>query len=193
MVRYQTMNLSMFSVSIMFLSLSLRALRSKIEKEVTVHSRGFTLIELLVVIAIMGILSSVVLASINSARASARDALRLSDLRQLQSVLELFYQDNTNQYPCVSSGSRVDTMNTSCRNLLPYYPNGLPTDPIRTGSDGYRYYPNSNVAGARTSYTLLVKLERNGNSWCSINFGPGYSGWNGNPSDGGGNNYPPCY
>lgn len=62
------------------------------------HSSGFTLIELLVVIAIIGILSSVVLASLNSARAKARDVKRQSDLKQLQVALEL-YADNKGSYP----------------------------------------------------------------------------------------------
>ena len=45
--------------------------------------RGFTLIELLVVIAIIGMLSSVILASLNSARKKGRDSRRLQDLRQI--------------------------------------------------------------------------------------------------------------
>lgn len=61
-------------------------------------TRGFTLIELLVVIAIIGILSSVVLASLNSAREKSRDARRVSDLKQIQLALELYFDSNT-EYP----------------------------------------------------------------------------------------------
>lgn len=60
--------------------------------------RGFTLIELLVVIAIIGLLSSVVLASLNSARLKSRDARRMADLKQLQIALELYYNSN-GSYP----------------------------------------------------------------------------------------------
>lgn len=64
---------------------------------------GFTLIELLVVIAIIGVLSSVVLASLNGVRAKARDARRISDFHQIQLALELFY-DAYNRYPVYSPG-----------------------------------------------------------------------------------------
>lgn len=60
---------------------------------------GFTLIELLVVIAIIGILSSVVLASLNTARLKSRDARRISDIKQLQSALALYTDSNANTYP----------------------------------------------------------------------------------------------
>lgn len=64
---------------------------------------GFTLIELLVVIAIIGLLSSVVLISLSSARARARDTRRLSDVSTLQKALELYY-NAFGQYPTGGGG-----------------------------------------------------------------------------------------
>jgi len=69
-----------------------------------IKSKGFTLIELLVVIAIIGILSSVVLASLNSARLKARDARRISDIKQIQTALELYADSNGSLYPTTLAG-----------------------------------------------------------------------------------------
>jgi prepilin-type N-terminal cleavage/methylation domain-containing protein len=68
------------------------------------NSQGFTLIELLVVVAIIGILSSVVLASLNTARGKARDTVRLSDMHTLQTALAL-YMSNHGTYPNAQNGS----------------------------------------------------------------------------------------
>jgi prepilin-type N-terminal cleavage/methylation domain-containing protein len=69
-------------------------------------SKGFTLIELLVVIAIIGILSSVVLASMNSARKKSRDSRRQQDLKSYATALELAF-DKAGSYPVSATAARV--------------------------------------------------------------------------------------
>jgi len=57
------------------------------------HNSGFTIIELLVVIAIISLLSSIILASLNSARKKAHVAKTISDLRQFYQAIEIYYND----------------------------------------------------------------------------------------------------
>lgn len=62
------------------------------------NKKGFTLVELLVVIAIIGLLSTLAVVALSSARSKARDARRMSDIKQIQTALELYFSDN-GEYP----------------------------------------------------------------------------------------------
>ncbi|MBI4224777.1 MAG: type II secretion system protein [Candidatus Sungbacteria bacterium] len=94
--------------------------------------QGFTLIELLVVISIIGVLASIVLASLNSARVKARDARRIADLNQIRTALN-FYYDSNNAYPSV--GGWVYSISSSAwiPGLSPTYISTVPIDPVNTG------------------------------------------------------------
>ncbi len=70
-------------------------------------NRGFTLIELLVVIAIIGILSSVVLASLNTARNKGADAAVKSNLNNIRAQAELYYDTNGNYTTVCTSDTNV--------------------------------------------------------------------------------------
>jgi prepilin-type N-terminal cleavage/methylation domain-containing protein len=71
-------------------------------------SKGFTLIELLVVIAIIGILSSVVLASLNSARSKGQLASFKSEMKSFQNQAEIFYLDVGSYVGMCSNGGSGD-------------------------------------------------------------------------------------
>ena len=60
--------------------------------------KGFTLIEILVVVAIVAILSAVIVVGLGPARRQGRDARRITDIKQIQTALELYYNKN-GQYP----------------------------------------------------------------------------------------------
>jgi type II secretion system protein G len=64
-------------------------------------NKGFTLIELLVVIAIIGLLSTLSVVALNSAREKARNARRVSDMKQVQTALELYFND-MGRYPATT-------------------------------------------------------------------------------------------
>jgi prepilin-type N-terminal cleavage/methylation domain-containing protein len=120
------------------------------------RSNGFTLIELLVVIAIIGLLASIILASLNTARQKGRDAKRVSDVKEIQLALELYYDANSG-YP------------TSLAPLAPSYISAIPTDPsssatCTTGTQAgcYDYVPLTGLATSGCgAYHLGTSLEVN--------------------------------
>ena len=113
-------------------------------------TKGFTLIELLVVIAIIGILSSVVLASLNSARKKGRDARRVADLKQLQLALELYYDANPSVgYPAALTAANLVT---------PGYISVIPTDPGGGAIPNYGYVQT----GSGSGYYLGAIMETTG-------------------------------
>ena len=111
------------------------------------NQKGFTLIELLVVIAIIGLLASVVLLALGSARSKSRDAKRVADVRQMVSALELYYNDN-NGYP-TTTGGLVPTY----LGAAPSYP--LPVDGAGCTQTAYTYATaGTAVSGQWSSYSL---------------------------------------
>ncbi|PJE64819.1 MAG: hypothetical protein COU90_00960 [Candidatus Ryanbacteria bacterium CG10_big_fil_rev_8_21_14_0_10_43_42] len=133
--------------------------------------KGFTLIELLVVIAIIGLLASVVLASLNTARMRSRDARRLADLRQLQTALELYF-DSNNGYPNDScNGWDIVCSPTSCTGVgtsnlgelvTDGYMSSLPCDPVNSGAYQITFDPNLCAGGVCQSYCIRAVLEETG-------------------------------
>lgn len=103
------------------------------------NNKGFTLIELLVVISIISLLSSIVFASLNGARAKARDVRRMQDLRQIQLALAMFAEDHGGKYPPSPGGLRGTCPLGNSKgstgpdgwipNLAPQYISILPNDP----------------------------------------------------------------
>lgn len=112
------------------------------------QNKGFTLIELLVVIAIISLLSTTVMASLNQARQKSRDAKRISDMKAIQTALEMYYNDN-NHYPiqpgwtgeCAAWNQQADP-NNIIPGLVPTYLGKMPSAPMmnKTGNtDCYLY------------------------------------------------------
>lgn len=103
--------------------------------------RGFTLIELLVVIAIIGVLASIVLASLTTSRKKGRDAGRLTAMKQTQLALELYYEGSSPKgYPPVNLWANLTPLVTGG------YIASLPIDPVNDATYLYEYQATNGAA-----------------------------------------------
>jgi len=118
-------------------------------------SKGFTLIELLVVIAIIGLLATIVLVSLNTARQKARDVRRVGDLRQVALALEMYYDDHS-AYPAVIGCTNANwgTMGATYIEFDGYMTK-IPSDPTNNATYYYAY------GSTGIEYTLKAILENN--------------------------------
>lgn len=80
------------------------------------NTRGFTLLEILVVVAIIALVGIFAALAVNSARSKQRDATRLANVRQLQSALEDYFNEN-NAYPVGELLPLGDVSQSACLSI----------------------------------------------------------------------------
>jgi type II secretion system protein G len=121
---------------------------------------GFTLIELLIVIAVIGLLSTISIIVLNSARVRSRDARRVSDIQVIRSALEQHWLENA-AYP-----SNSTPINLGAASAVVLTSNGFQTTPtgavylpkVPTGPSANEYYIY-NSSSPTVGYTLQVTTE----------------------------------
>lgn len=120
------------------------------------NRKGFTLIELLVVIAIIGILSTLAIVALGSARAKSRDAKRVSDMRSIFSALELYFNDQ-NMYPTLITPGQplvAPGGGTTYMALVPSNPTPLDGSCVAGTTLNYPYSVNATFTSYIVTYCL---------------------------------------
>lgn len=128
-------------------------------------SKGFTLIEMVIVIAVIGILMGIAFGGVRNVQGSARDTKRQSDLKTVQTYLELYY-NKFGHYPGDKAGATGNEVNVAWgdfRTIMEtsgIVQNGakdIPNDPLTVNT---YYYSSSKTDDENTTYVLGTKMER---------------------------------
>ncbi|MCX6785798.1 MAG: type II secretion system protein [Candidatus Komeilibacteria bacterium] len=119
------------------------------------NKKGFTLIELLVVIAIIGLLSTLAVVSLNSARGKARDASRVSAVKQMADILEMEATEGTGT-AALATCTAADALTSTCTG-----PGQVSQFSASLATCGYSISQSSGAAAATVgNYEICFYLEQ---------------------------------
>lgn len=137
--------------------------------------RGFTLLELLIVIAIIGILTSIVLATLDAGKQKSNDTKRVAELKEIQKALNLYFVDN-GHYPREGfgedSGSGVICSGCSggINTILAQYMTEVPQDPLYFAdpTNYYYYYDGNHLCGGQVSQAVVFAAQLETEGWGNL-------------------------